>query len=212
MTLSMHNLDLALVLMGTLCLVVPGACGKSEEEQTLEEKIQRADEKNQSSPVFRYPPPGTVRVEDHGKSFFTRKRTNHLDSFPCSECHGEQEPATGSGEWESRDRKAHWDIEMDHGTKSELECSDCHGAEKNNSLQNLRGKRTSFNRPDRVCSTCHDRETTDWIGGSHGKQYKKWKGRRIIYNCTSCHDPHKPSFPTRRPEKGPTVPRSSKDK
>ena len=56
-----------------------------------------------------------------------------------------------------------------------------------------------------VCAGCHANRHKDWTFGVHGKRVANWEGERTQYNCTHCHDPHKPAIAPRAPQPPPPV-------
>ncbi|MGB5884125.1 MAG: hypothetical protein WBG28_08515, partial [Desulfobulbales bacterium] len=64
----------------------------------------------------------------------------------------------------------------------------------------MEGKQIDFDHSYLLCGQCHFRPKRDWLGGAHGKRVTYWAGKRVVMNCTSCHNPHSPAFKTKMPE------------
>jgi hypothetical protein len=84
-------------------------------------------------------------------------------------------------------------------------CLECHQLKDRDHLHTLTGQSVDFNDAYLVCGQCHFNRQKDWYFGAHGKRVGNWKGQRVIYNCTHCHDPHSPSLKPRAPEAPPPV-------
>lgn len=84
-------------------------------------------------------------------------------------------------------------------------CLDCHQLKNSNFLHTLNGQNVDFDDAYLVCGQCHFNRQKDWYFGAHGKRVANWKGDRVIYNCTHCHDPHDPTIKPRAPSRPPPV-------
>src|SRR5436190_5125 len=54
--------------------------------------------------------------------------------------------------------------------------------------------------------SCHGPTYRDWEIGIHGRKSGYWDkrlGAAVRQDCTSCHDPHSPAFPSLTPGPGP---------
>jgi len=128
--------------------------------------------------------------------FWVETRKDKLDRYRCNNCH-ENKPAQITGAAEA----AHGDIRLVHGTEqNKLSCFVCHNQANRDLLMTEEGKTIDFDHSYNLCGYCHFRQKRDWIGGAHGKRIANWAGQRVIKNCTSCHNPHDPSFEKRWPE------------
>ena len=85
-------------------------------------------------------------------------------------------------------------------------CSSCHTAKEVRGKSafelthgNKKGRKIDLDHSYQLCGQCHFRQKRDWLGGAHGKRVSYWAGDRVIYNCTTCHDPHSPKFAKRFP-------------
>ena len=127
--------------------------------------------------------------------FLVTVREPHLTRAPCGSCHGAHFSAPAG-------QAAHWEIFLEHGSPETMNCATCH-REQDKSLHSLTGAAIHFDQGYNLCGQCHFQQQRDWAGGSHGKRVATWAGPRVIRNCTACHDPHKPAFPTRWPAMAP---------
>lgn len=143
--------------------------------------------------------------DKNGKEFFTTNREDKITQFACSNCHKEPLPAE-----EQRKFKGlmHIDIKLQHASEEVMDCTQCHNEKNLNTLKLNNGTAISINESYRLCSQCHFQQEKDWRGGAHGKRYAGWFGKRVIYNCTDCHDPHNPAFKQQFPVGRPTIPRT----
>lgn len=136
------------------------------------------------------------------KPIFTQTRLDKLTSTPCSSCHQSALPAKQS-------QLAHWNRTLDHASREVMTYTTCHDADSNmEQLHLLSGQQVEFDHVYQLCGQCHYEQVDDWRGGAHGKRLNGWAGERVISNCTSCHDPHRPGFPKRFPSFAPTPPES----
>ena len=136
-----------------------------------------------------------VEVEGH-KNIFTDARKNKINKFKCTECHNNR-----PGKVQDRKGKlSHAGIKMKHGDSKAMNCFTCHNKGDRDRLVNITKGAVDFNQSHMVCANCHFQQKKDWVGGAHGKRWNYWAGKRVIKNCVSCHDPHKPQFPVRWPK------------
>ncbi len=179
-------------------------------DRVREQQVHRSDttETKQSDQTKRdLPETVPVDVQDD-RSFRALARTDQLERYPCSGCHVSDQKIRPSEELNPVNRRAHWKQSLNHGEAEEMDCGTCHGNEPQNQLRTPGGSSVSFDRPDRLCGNCHGQQVRDWKGGSHGKQYRfwQWNDQPVRYNCTTCHDPHDPSFKKRWPATYPSLP------
>lgn len=151
---------------------------------------------------------GEARIQVMGKPlasekpFFTQTRLDKLTNYPCSSCHQSAIPV-------KQRQLAHWNKTLDHAPSEVMSCTTCHDADSNmDQLHLLSGQKVAFDHVYQLCGQCHFEQVDDWRGGAHGKRLKGWSGQRLISNCTSCHDPHRPGFSKRFPSFAPTPPES----
>lgn len=139
-----------------------------------------------------------LRAEDlkgREEAFFIENRTEHLKSFPCTECHTEALEVL-----QQKDGKnAHWNIQIEHADSKAMNCATCHDTNDTDNLHSITGQKIDFNHSYKLCSQCHSTQYKDWIGGAHGKRLGGWVSPRISKTCVGCHNPHKPAFAQRWP-------------
>lgn len=131
-------------------------------------------------------------------AFFTEKRSDHLISFPCSNCHNQ--PLEGMQINRSlNQRKSHWNIHLSHAGDNTMNCTTCHAENDMDKLSSLTGQKFNLDESYKLCGQCHSTQYKDWQGGAHGKQLNGWTPPRVAKTCVGCHNPHKPAFPSRFP-------------
>ena len=130
-----------------------------------------------------------------GGRFYVQKRKEAIGRFKCSQCHDGQK-----GNSPQAKALAHGNIALNHGEKKKpLACDSCHDQDSRDLLVTTQGRKVAMDHSYQLCGQCHFREKKDWIGGAHGKRLLFWAGRRVVANCTYCHDPHSPKFNKRWP-------------
>jgi hypothetical protein len=127
-------------------------------------------------------------------------RKDRLTFYPCSACHATMVPNPVLRKLAGAPHPA----ALDHG-KGRIWCLDCHQLKDRDYLHTLAGQPTDFDDAYLVCGQCHFNRQKDWYFGAHGKRVANWSGKRVIYNCTFCHDPHSPSLKPRAPSAAPPV-------
>jgi hypothetical protein len=133
------------------------------------------------------------------KPFFTQFRTEDIVSFPCQNCH--TAPLSQLANSNKENKKAHWDIEVNHASKSVMNCTTCHNSKNTNYLNSLSGELISFDKSFELCGQCHSTQYKDWQGGAHGKSISGWKPPRVVKTCVNCHNPHNPAIQSRWPSR-----------
>lgn len=131
-------------------------------------------------------------------NFFTEKRTPELTSFPCSSCHLKPLDKMQVGQSTGK-KQAHWEIQISHAKENTMNCLTCHAKDNLDALTSLTGELIPMDESYKLCSQCHSTQFNDWQGGAHGKELTGWAPPRVAKNCVSCHNPHKPAFPSRFP-------------
>lgn len=144
-------------------------------------------------------------VGPDGRPFEVRLRTPEIESFPCASCHGGED-----GRSEARRSPGHRDVGPVHPRTAAGDCGTCHRSQDPAMLRLATGESTSLDHAYRLCARCHFEQAEAWAGGAHGKRVATWEGRRVVLNCTRCHNPHSPAFPKRWPRPGPSLPRRSR--
>lgn len=130
-----------------------------------------------------------------GGPFRVLTRKGFIQRYRCSVCHSDKTPQVPNGFLFT-----HSDIKINHGQGDNgLACISCHDEKERDFLIDKQGKKIDFDHSYQLCGQCHFRQKRDWLGGAHGKRETYWAGERVIWNCTSCHNPHSPTFPTRMP-------------
>lgn len=130
--------------------------------------------------------------------FETVARTPRMETYPCSQCHTASLSVLTAHRAEG-ERLSHWQVKMQHAPDSVMSCQTCHGTGNMDQLLMLSGEPVSFDAPYTLCAQCHMTQVKDWAGGAHGKRLDGWAGKRVVENCTGCHNPHSPAFETRWP-------------
>jgi len=132
-----------------------------------------------------------------------RVRSPALTQYPCSSCHAGQDVVPGG----ARDEEVvHQNVRPVHPRETGADCGTCHGAEDVSRLRLEAGGTTSLNHAYQLCAQCHAATVDSWANGAHGKRLIGWRGRRVVMNCTDCHDPHAPAAEPRIPYPGPEIP------
>ena len=106
-------------------------------------------------------------------------------------------------------REAHPGLMLAHAPAENMDCRTCHDPDNLDQLRLGNDEPVSFDHAYLVCASCHFEQARDWAGGAHGKRLAGWRGERVVSNCTSCHDPHRPGFEQRWPAKTPRIPRKA---
>jgi len=134
------------------------------------------------------------RERYQGGTFRVLARKQSINRYRCSSCHTNKPITVRNGA-----ELTHGDIQLTHGRSDALTCNDCHNSEKLDYLEDKKGNAIDFDHSYQLCGQCHFRQKSDWLGGAHGKRVTYWSGERVIYNCSTCHDPHSPRFEKRFP-------------
>ncbi len=143
-------------------------------------------------------PDDTVLVKEkyQGGRFWTETRKEKMERFKCSQCHNNKKVTAAQAS-----KIAHGDIVLVHGGKKKpLNCFTCHKEDERDVLVTEKGLKVDMDHSYQMCGQCHFRQKKDWVGGAHGKRVSHWAGKRVITNCTACHDPHSPHFEKRWPK------------
>jgi len=137
-----------------------------------------------------------VKEKYQGGWFWTQTRKDKMERFKCSQCHNNKKVTTAQAT-----EIAHADIVLDHGDKKKpLNCFTCHKEDERDALVTENGLKVDMDHSYQMCGQCHFRQKKDWLGGAHGKRVSLWAGKRVVTNCTACHDPHSPRFEKRWPK------------
>jgi hypothetical protein len=145
---------------------------------------------------------GRARVSAHVLSdvppFSVLARAPEIAKAPCTGCHT---VPLASLTWDGSNGRprAHWSIALEHAPPASMACATCHAAPDRGQLQTLTGQPVAFDHVYEVCGQCHFTQRADWEGGAHGKRAGGWAPPRVVFNCTECHNPHRPAFESRWP-------------
>lgn len=183
-----------------LFIVLPGIvtyAGQDGVVQTFKSAIATVDDAKDLNlnPVL---PIDTVQVNTRyqGGPFETETRKNRIERFRCTECHNNKDVKIAKAA-----KIAHGKIVLDHGGEDKpLSCFTCHKEDERDYLTSEKGFKIDMDHSYRMCGQCHFRQKKDWVGGAHGKRISYWAGKRVVQNCTTCHDPHSPLFEKRWPK------------
>jgi hypothetical protein len=137
------------------------------------------------------------------RTFETAFRRAPLETYPCTSCHIAGRPLVAGAE---RLEDAHGNIQPVHPAEVGATCTTCHAPARVDRLALATGETATLDHPYRLCAQCHAPQLAAWAGGAHGKRLDGWHGRRVVMNCTDCHDPHRPSLEQRIPFAGPQLP------
>lgn len=127
-------------------------------------------------------------------------RIDQLMFYPCSNCHAALKPNPLPRKLIAAPHPA----ALRHG-KGRFWCLTCHTLNDRDHLHTLTDQPVSFDDAYLVCGQCHFNRQKDWYFGGHGKRLANWRGERVIYSCTFCHDPHDPTLKPRAPSPPPPV-------
>jgi hypothetical protein len=139
----------------------------------------------------------TVVAEEsyQGGEFRVLARKEFINRYRCSGCHTEKPMLAREGALFT-----HGDITINHGLRgAALVCTECHLEKERDFLVDSQGRKIDFDHSYQLCGKCHFRQKRDWLGGAHGQRETYWAGERVVKNCTSCHNPHAPAYPTKMP-------------
>jgi len=134
-----------------------------------------------------------------------KKDTDALSDFDCYTCHEKGKPPTLR--FDDKQNliipSEHSDIVMKHGSHNRNNlCFNCHNENNLELLQPRDGRELKFADSTKLCGSCHGPNYRDWEAGAHGRTSGYWdrsKGEITRKDCVSCHNPHSPKFPGRKP-------------
>lgn len=190
------NSNLLFFVLGAILLSSQSAIAG----QGVLEQIQAADNPFDNMKIetaYQLPVKTVLALESHqGKTFRVLARKDSIGRYRCSVCHTEKVPQVRDGALFT-----HADVVINHGEgNNALACIECHDEKERDFLVDKQGRKIDFDHSYQLCGQCHFRPKRDWLGGAHGKREVYWAGERVVRNCTSCHNPHSPAFPTKMPE------------
>ena len=183
------------------------ACGSGEAARPHGESVLTTIEHAVIAPRSTISPPelaaGRALVEvpaAPGRAAFSiLARTPRLTKAPCSSCHSVP-GASMRGNGDSV--RAHWSIRLAHAREDVMTCRTCHAPDTPGTLLTLTAAPVGIDHAWQVCAQCHSEVAADWAGGAHGKRASGWAAPRVAFNCTECHDPHRPALEPRWPARG----------
>ncbi len=140
----------------------------------------------------------TIEIIEGEHTFLIPERKSKIKSYSCNECHTKPlQELQNAG----NTKKAHWDINLSHADLNTMNCATCHSSNNMDNLISITGNSIDFNKSYQLCSQCHTKQFEDWKGGAHGKRLGGWVPPRASMTCVNCHDPHKPHFESRWPDR-----------
>ncbi len=165
-------------------------------QETIEHKSLKPEEKEH---ILNIDTNNLIKVEASHRSFYINERKSKITRFECSKCHS-MDLELLKAESSSQER-THSEIKLDHSNTLMMECTTCHTGNNMNVLHNINQNSISFDESYKLCAQCHSDKLKSWQGGAHGKRIGNWAEPRISKTCVECHNPHKPAFPKKYPER-----------
>lgn len=193
--MTRSNICVLILLTGWFLAETCFASGEAGLRQRLENAEAPFD--GRAVPLARQVSEQTVVAQEEyqGGQFKVLARKPEIERFRCSSCHNGKPVAASHGR-----ELSHGTIRLNHGQEAQaLGCIDCHHPEERDYLEDKKGRKIDFDHVYQLCGQCHFRQKRDWLAGAHGKRVANWAGERVIYNCTTCHNPHSPRFAKRFP-------------
>jgi hypothetical protein len=180
-----------------MLILVLSSCKKEGEYHSVSDKVEAEGKPYHGKLTSDELLAGTelIEITEGEHTFLIPEREGQIKSFACIECH--IKPLSNMKGL--NEKKAHWDIQLNHANGEIMNCITCHNADDMNSLNTLTGKNININLSHKVCAQCHSSQFEDWKGGAHGKKVAGWAPPRASMTCVNCHNPHDPSFDTRWP-------------
>jgi hypothetical protein len=137
------------------------------------------------------------------------RRGADLSDFDCYGCHDKKKPP--QLRFDAHHNlvvpEEHSDIVMGHGRHNRNNlCYNCHDEANLEGLQTRDGRELKLSESTPLCGSCHGPTYRDWEAGVHGRISGYWNrqlGPIVRQDCVSCHNPHSPAFPGRKPAPGP---------
>jgi len=198
MNRTARRLGGSIVLILAFFLINAGT-GSASEKKSFLDTVKTVDEPFDNRSVHQVQPvtqPTVLAGEEYqGGPFRVLARKEHIERYRCSSCHGDKEVKA-----QNAFTLTHGNVVIQHGREgSALGCIDCHHPQDRDALEDKKGRKIDFDHSYQLCGQCHFRQKRDWLGGAHGKRVSNWAGERVVYNCTTCHNPHAPRFAKRFP-------------
>ena len=187
------------VLLILVFFLLNGGTGSASEKKSFLDTVKNVGEPFDNRSVHQVQPVTQATVlageEYQGGPFRVLARKEQIERYKCSNCHGDKEVKA-----QNAFTLTHGNVVIQHGREgSALGCIDCHHPQDRDALEDKKGRKIDFDHSYQLCGQCHFRQKRDWLGGAHGKRVANWAGERVVYNCTTCHNPHAPRFAKRFP-------------
>jgi uncharacterized CHY-type Zn-finger protein len=137
------------------------------------------------------------------------KANADLSDFDCYTCHERNKPPPLRFDANQNliIPEEHKDIVMAHGRHNRNNlCFNCHNETNLEVFQTRDGRELKLSDSAPLCGSCHGPTYRDWEAGAHGRTSGYWNrqlGPMDRKLCVSCHNPHAPAFPPRKPAPGP---------
>ncbi len=132
-----------------------------------------------------------------------------LSDFDCYGCHDKKKPPQLRFDTNHNlvIPEEHKDVVMGHGRHNRNNlCFNCHDEANLELVQTRDGRELKLSESTGLCGSCHGPTYRDWDAGAHGRTSGYWNrelGPIDRKPCVSCHNPHSPAFPSRKPAPGP---------
>jgi len=161
-----------------------------------------------TAPLPTIPPvdPSIISTATVRQSYAELVRTGaDTSDFECYVCHEKDKPPTLTFDEKHNlvVPSEHSDIVMGHGRNNRNNlCFNCHDEANLELFQTRDGRELKFADSTELCGSCHGPTYRDWEAGAHGRTSGYWNramGSFTKQDCVSCHDPHSPKFPGRKP-------------
>lgn len=150
--------------------------------------------------------PSIISTATVRKSYAELVRTGaDTSDFECYVCHEQDKPPTLKFDEKHKlvIPEEHSDIVMGHGRNDRNNlCFNCHDEANLERFQTRDGRELKFADSSQLCGSCHGPTYRDWEAGAHGRISGYWNramGAFTKQDCVSCHNPHAPKFPGRKP-------------
>jgi hypothetical protein len=128
-----------------------------------------------------------------------------VSDFDCYVCHEKGKPVALTFD-ENHNLVVpteHSDVVMGHGRNNRNNlCYNCHDENNLELFQTRDGRELKLTDSTPLCGSCHGPTYRDWDAGAHGRVSGFWDqamGPKTRQDCVSCHNPHSPKFPGRKP-------------
>jgi len=196
---------------------------KTDDAQSEAKKILQDLREAKGAPLSKT---ATGKTIEQAPKFSVVSRKGLLMYYPCSQCH---DPSRVPNRQIRVLKEEHTDLKFHHGG-GRFWCYTCHNAKNMDTLHLINGESVDFDAAYKVCGQCHFERELDWAFGGHGKRagafqdphnvplthkdllvtdrssIGHWQGKRVLLDCTGCHNPHSPYLGPFKPSP-PPIPR-----